>query len=70
MTLQSDVPIESREYWRRNDVLSYLKIGRNALSAWIKDKGFPKGKQVGGRYQYWRRDEVMAWMQAQTEKAA
>ncbi len=62
------ISLENRDYWRRDDVLSYLKIGRNALAAWIKDKGFPEGQKIGGRYLYWKRTEVLAWMEAQTEK--
>ena len=70
MSINTDIPLSQREFWRRDDVLSYLKIGRNALAAWIKDKGFPEGRQVGGRYQYWKRTDVLAWMDTQTEKAA
>lgn len=66
----TSVPLMEREFWQRCDVTGYLNIGRAGLAAWIKDKGFPKGRIVGGRIHYWRRDEVLAWMEEQTEKAA
>lgn len=60
----------TRDYWRRPDVLNYLNVGRESLSRWIKNNGFPKGFTVGGRYQYWRKQDVIDWVELQRTKAA
>lgn len=44
---------------------AYLPIGKTAIYSAIKNDGFPQPYRFGPRLSFWKRSEVLAWMEKQ-----
>jgi prophage regulatory protein len=56
---------------RAEQIAEMLGIGKATLWRWSKERAdFPKGIRLSARCTVWDRDEVLAWRNAQGQKAA
>lgn len=51
-------------YLSADDVMDRFTISRTTLFRWIRHRGFPSARRIGGK-RYFRRSEVNAWDEAQ-----
>jgi len=55
------------EYYTMRDLTDLLKVHRNTIWTWIREKDFPKGMALGGAGRRWTTSEVSAWLNKQRE---
>lgn len=53
----------SRDLWRRQEVLDYLRISSPTLIRWTRLGQFPRAIRMG-KAPVWRRAEILAWLAA------
>jgi len=54
-------------YLSADDVMARFDISRTTLWRWVKDRGFPAARTIGGK-RYFRRADVNEWDEAQCGK--